>query len=291
MANIKKVMSANNLMPCSGFPAKNALMIFSRSTSKLFACILFWCQAALLAAPSVSMAAKEPLRQVSVQFNWMYQFEFAGPIAALEKGFYREAGLDVRLSQGGPNIDPIAPVAEGKTEFGIAGSSLVVDRFRKKPVIALAALMQHSAVGLLARKSAGINSVHDLKGKRVAVTFDTADELDAYLKSQSILPTDYQRIEHFMSVEELDAGKVDAIAVYTSNELFHIQNHVDDYILLSPRSSGIDLFGNVLFTNETMVKKNPAIVEAFRLATIKGWEYALNHPEEITDIILNRPGF
>lgn len=234
------------------------------------------------------MAAKEPLRQVSVQFNWMYQFEFAGPIAALEKGFYREAGLDVRLSQGGPNIDPIAPVAEGKTEFGIAGSSLVVDRFRKKPVIALAALMQHSAVGLLARKSAGINSVHDLKGKRVAVTFDTADELDAYLKSQSILPTDYQRIEHFMSVEELDAGKVDAIAVYTSNELFHIQNHVDDYILLSPRSSGIDLFGNVLFTNETMVKKNPAVVEAFRLATIKGWEYALNHPEEITDIILEK---
>ena|GEM_PF-3186390 len=248
--------------------------------------LIICCFGLLLASAGISRAEGKPLKKVTIQLNWMYQFEFAAPIAALEKGFYREAGLDVTLSQGGPNVDPISPVAQGKIEFGIAGSSLVVDRSKNKPVVALAALLQHSAVGLLARKSAGINNVHDLKGKRVAITFDTSDELDAYLKSQGILPRDYRRIDRFMTVEELDDDKVDAIAVYVSNELFHIQGRVNDYILLSPRSSGIDLFGNALFTSEMMVKKHPEVVETFRKATIKGWEYALTHPEEVVDIIL-----
>jgi signal transduction histidine kinase len=256
------------------------------STAGFVTRLIILCFGLLVAGSGISGAEDKPLQKVSIQLNWMYQFEFAAPIAALEKGFYREAGLDVALSQGGPNIDPISPVADGKIEFGIAGSSLIVDRSKNKPVVALAALQQHSAVALLARKSAGINSVHDLKEKRVAITFDTSDELDAYLKSQGILTKDYQRIDRFMPLADLDAGKVDAIAVYVSNELFHIQDRVDDYMLLSPRSSGIDLFGNVLFTSEMMVKKQPEVVEAFRKATIKGWEYALTHPEEVADIIM-----
>lgn len=236
--------------------------------------------------PASPALASEPLTQTSIQLNWMYQFEFAGPIVALEKGFYREAGLDVELHQGGPHIDPITPVADGKVDFGIAGSSLVVERFGGKPVVALASLMQHSAVGLLARRSAGIGSVFDLKGKRLAITFDTADEIDAYLKSQGIIPSDYQRIEHFVSVEGLDAGEADAIAVYVSNELYDIGDRVDDYMLFTPRSSGIDLFGNILFTNESLVKEHPELVESFRKATIKGWEYALAHPLEVTEILL-----
>lgn len=218
----------------------------------------------------------------------MYQFEFAGPIAALEKGFYREAGLDVELHQGGPNIDPITPVANGAIDFGIAGSSLVLDRYGGKPVVALASLMQHSAVGLLARKSAHIGSVFDLKGKRLAITFDTAAENDAYLKSQGITASDYQRIDHFVSVAGLDAGEADAIAVYVSNELFQIRDRIDAYMLFTPRSSGIDLFGNILFTSEKLLARHPERVKAFRQATIRGWDYALKHPQEIADLILAR---
>lgn len=244
--------------------------------------------AALLAFAKAPVHAAEPLARTSIQLNWMYQFEFAGPITALEKGFYREAGLDVELHQGGPHIDPIAPVAEGTIDFGIAGSSLVLERFGGKPVVALASLMQHSAVGLLARKSAHIGSVFDLKGKRLAITFDTAAENDAYLKSQGIAPSDYQRIDHFVSVDGLDAGKADAIAIYVSNELFQIRDRIDQYMLFTPRSSGIDLFGNILFTSEKLVAQHPERVKAFRQATIRGWDYALKHPQEVTDLILAR---
>ncbi len=237
---------------------------------------------------STSVSAQKPLIKTSLQLNWMFQFEFAGPIAAVEKGFYRDAGLQVVLRQGGPEIDPVSPVAKGEIDFGIAGSSLVVERFNGKPVVALASMMQHSAVGLLARRSAGIGSVFDLKGKRLAISFDTADEIEAYLESQGIQSEDYQLIDHFVPVEDLDAGKADAIAVYVSNELYHIRERVDDYMLFTPRSSGIDLFGNILFSNETLVAQRPELVEAFRKATLKGWEYALTHPREIAEILVSR---
>jgi signal transduction histidine kinase len=229
-----------------------------------------------------------PTGTLNAAQNSRFQFEFAGPIAAKEKGFYAEEGINVDLRQGGPNIDPVTPVAEGRADFGISGSSLIVERFQNKPVVALASLMQHSAVGLLARKSAGINSVYDLAGKRLSITFDTAVELNAYLKSQGINSGDFQRIEHFVPIEELDHGKADAIAVYISNELYHIQSRPDDYILFSPRSSGIDLFGNILFTNEQMIRDHPELVAGFKKATIKGWDYALKNPREISQVIFTK---
>lgn len=239
----------------------------------------------LLFFSAYHVAAYAKTTDVSIQLNWMFQFEFAGPIAAKEKGFYRDAGIKVEFREGGPAVDPVTPVAEGDADFGVSGSSLVVNRFHDKPVVALASLMQHSAVGLLARKSAGINSVNDLVGKKLAITFDTAVELDAYLKSQGIVAGDYQRIEHFVPLEDLDKGEADAIAVYTSNELYHIQSRPDDYMLFSPRSSGIDLFGNILFTNESMIKNHPEVVAAFRDATIRGWDYALKNQQEVARII------
>jgi len=248
-----------------------------------FPAVLLW-----LLCSACNVAAHAKTTDVSIQFNWMFQFEFAGPVAAKEKGFYRDAGLKVEFREGGPEVDPVTPVAKGDTDFGISGSSLVVDRYLNKPVVALASLMQHSAVGLLARKSAGINSVNDLVGKKLAITFDTAVELDAYLKSQGIVSGDYQRIEHFVPLEELDQGNADAIAVYTSNELYHIRSRPDDYMLFTPRSSGIDLFGNILFTNELMIKNQPEVVAAFRDATIKGWDYALKNQREVARIIYEK---
>ncbi|MEJ2213897.1 MAG: ABC transporter substrate-binding protein [Gammaproteobacteria bacterium] len=255
-----------------------------------FSVLIRNCQILLLIIVSITCSAaafsnEQKAFKTSIQLNWLYQFEFAGPIAAKEKGFYKEAGLDVVLRQGGPDVNPVDPVVNQQADFGISGSSLIVERYHGKPVVALNALMQHSAVALLAKKSSGIDSVYDLVGKRLAITTDTAVELEAYLKSQGITGEDYTDLHHYVPVEGLEKGEADAVAVYLSNELFHIQENIDDYIIFSPRSSGIDLFGNILFTHEDMITKHPEIVEAFRMATIRGWEYALKKPEEIAQII------
>ncbi len=225
--------------------------------------------------------------ETSIQLNWKFQFEFAGPIAAKEKGFYAQQGLNVVLNEGGPDIDPVESVIKGRSHFGISGSSLIIDRYEGKPVVALATLLQNSAVGLLVRKSAGVKSVFDIQGKRLAIGKDNVDEIQAYLASWGISPDSNEIRTQFYRIQDLEKGQIDGLAVFVSNELYPIRERLNDYLLLTARSRGIELFGNILFTTEDQINQHPEQVEAFRKATIQGWAYALEHPAEIAKIIFD----
>lgn len=249
----------------------------------LFACL--W----LAAMPAQPARADGVAQPVSVQLHWRHQFEFAAFYAALENGFYREAGLDVRIREGGPGIDAVGEVAAGRADFGVGTSTLVVDRYRGVPVVVLAALMQHSPVGLLARRANGINSVHDLAGRPVAVDPHDRDEIEAYLRASGIAAADIRLVDQrSWDLDDLDSGREAAKVVYVSNEPFLIRGREHDYLLLTPRSAGIDLFGNVLFSTDAMVRNHPDTVTAFRAATLRGLTYALAHPDEVASLILAR---
>ena len=258
--------------------------------------ILVVCNASAQTALSPARNSPEPVstarvsaRAVSVQLSWKYQFEFAAFIAAQEKGYYRDAGLDVSIREWAPGVDPAKDVSERKADFGVLASSLVVERANGRPVVALAALMQHSAVGLLARRKSGVESVHDLAGKRVATTHDTEDEILAYLSANGLSKEKYTRLSDVgFGIDVLTENKADAVAIYVSNEAYSIIEQANDYVILSPRAAGIDLFGNVLFTSQRLIDADPKRVKAFRTATLRGWDYALAHPEELVDLIVAR---
>ncbi|PIV88063.1 MAG: hypothetical protein COW48_08180 [Hydrogenophilales bacterium CG17_big_fil_post_rev_8_21_14_2_50_63_12] len=227
---------------------------------------------------------------VSVQLIWKHQFEFAAFYMAEEQGYYRAAGLEVAIREGGPGIDAVKEVLDGRADFGVGTSALVVDRYQGgKPVVALATLMQHSPIALLARRHNGVESVHDLAGKPIAVDTHSRDEIEAYLRASGLPTRQIRLIEQSdWTLASLDAGQEAAKAIYVSNEPFLIRGREHEYLLLTPRSAGIDLFGNLLFTSEAVVQRRPETVKAFREATLKGWAYALAHPEEAADLILAR---
>src|SRR6202171_2368518 len=84
----------------------------------------------LVTAACLLLLASHPaaaLDQVSMQLKWKHQFQFAGYYAALEQGFYRNAGLDVTIREGGPDIDVAETVASGKANFGVWGSGVLRD--------------------------------------------------------------------------------------------------------------------------------------------------------------------
>jgi diguanylate cyclase (GGDEF)-like protein/PAS domain S-box-containing protein len=227
--------------------------------------------------------------RVSVLLNWKHQFEFAAFYAAEARGFYRAAGLDVEIREGGPGVDTVKEVVAGQADFGVGASSLVADRYRGAPVVAIASLMQHSPVGVLALRRHGVNAVHDLAGRPVAVDPHNRDEVEAYLLAAGI-PREHIRLveQTDWTLASLERGEIAAKIVYVSNEPFWFRGREREYLLLTPRSAGIDLFGDVLFAHEKLVAERPEIVKAFRAATLKGLVHALDHPEEITDLILAR---
>ena len=83
----------------------------------------------------------------------------------------------------------------------------------------------------------------------------------------------------------LTRGETDAILIYNTNEPFYFKQDNINIFTISPRDYGIDFYGDNLFTSELEVKNNPQRVQAIRQATIKGWQYAINHQAEIIKLI------
>ncbi len=106
--------------------------------------------------------------KVRLQLEWHYQFEYAGFIAAREKGFYREAGLDVDIIEYQPGHDVIERVLDNQVEFGIHNAALVLSDGEVAPVVMLATYLQRSPLVLITQPD--IRRPSDLLGKRIMGT-------------------------------------------------------------------------------------------------------------------------
>ena len=224
------------------------------------------------------------LDAVTLQLKWSHSFQFAGYYAAQEKGYYRDAGLDVTIQAAQPGDDPIKKVLGGEAQYGVGNSSLLLARNAGHPVVLLAAIFQHSPVVFIAKAQLPVQGIQDLKGKRVMLEHQS-DELLAYLKQEGISLDDIVHIEHSFNMQDLLEGKVDVISSYIIHEPYFLDKIGFPYHTYTPRSVGIDFYGDNLFTTEQEIKNNPARTKAFREASLRGWEYAMEHPEEIADFI------
>ena len=240
------------------------------------------------ATPLASRAQtpKRELEKVTLQLKWKHQFQFAGYYAAIEKGFYRDAGFEVTLKEPQANEDPIDTVLAGKAQYGVAASELALHRARGRPLVVLATILQHSPLVLIAA-GGGEMSVHDLDGKRLMlVPYEL--ELFAYLAREGLSTDHFQLLPHTFSPADLMAGKVDALSGYSTDEPWVLRNAGFAYSLFSPRTAGIDFYGDTLFTTSARANKDPKRVAAFIDASLQGWQYAMTHPEEIVDLIRAR---
>jgi PAS domain S-box-containing protein len=226
-------------------------------------------------------------QKVKLQLKWKHQFQFAGYYAAIEKGFYNEAGIEVLLIEASEGQNPSIAVIEGKAEFGVCTSDILLMRSQGKPAVVLATIFQHSPQILIASKASGVNNVHDLAGKRIALEPNAADII-AFMNDEGI-SLDMCTIDHHsFDANGLLNGEIDAISAYSTDELFVVQQANFEHIVISPLMGGIDFYGDVLFTTEQIIRKNPALVAQFREASLKGWVYAMNNPEEIIELIYTK---
>ena len=223
---------------------------------------------------------------VTMQLRWTHQFQFAGYYAALQQGFYKDAGLDVTLKEGGPSISPINEVLAGRADFGVSTSGLVKAYLDGKPILMLAPIIQHSPQVLLSIGTKLTNPADIAKAGPISLQpGDECTDLKAIFINEGI-SLDKLKITSGANLDDLVHGKIVAMNAYISNETFWLKKHGIAYSTVKPESYGMDFYSDVLFTNQSMEKTHPETVAAFRTATLKGWEYALSHQDEIIDLIL-----
>jgi signal transduction histidine kinase/ABC-type nitrate/sulfonate/bicarbonate transport system substrate-binding protein len=225
----------------------------------------------------------QELEEVSLQLKWKYQFQFAGFIAAVEKGFYKDAGLDVKLLEYTNKTDTIKDMMDGKIQFGVSDSALMLEALKGVPITGLMAMYQQSPYILMSLKSSNIKTIKDIEGKRVAIYDDVnGDAIKSMLKINNISfiqkPIDEKLIK-------LKNKEIDLAISYISNEPYIAKEMGMDVRTLKLNDDGFERYGDILFTLKDTVKNNPILVEKMRKATKKGFEYAFTHIDEMISII------
>lgn len=224
--------------------------------------------------------------KVILQLKWFHQFQFAGYYAAKEKGFYDEVGLDVEIKQRDLNSNNIEQVINNEAQYGVADSALLLYKMRDEPVVIVAPIFQHSPNVLISLKSNKINSPYDLEGKNISIYANDIDSFTifAMLKKFGVKPNilTQRNSDDYL---KLMNKEIDLTSAYLSNETFYFKEKNLDINIINPMFYGFDLYGDMLFTNKDEALNHPDRVDKFKKATLKGWLYALNHKEEIIELI------
>lgn len=249
----------------------------------------YWLRLTLIIIPLLWLAPVSAAEKVVLQLRWHHQPQFAGYYMAQAKGFYRDAGLDVSIRAGDGNHIPVVEVNEGKAQFGVGNMEVFTLWAEGYPFIALAAIYQHSPNVLIARGDRHITSLADLAGRKVMLfPGDLNPEIMAMLTKAGIKGSDLQRVTTSTDIQAFITGKVDAFSAYLTNEPYLLDQLGVSYRIFDPHAMGMDFYSDLLFTSRQYLLKHPKTVAAFRAASLKGWNYALDHPEETLQVIRQR---
>lgn len=226
---------------------------------------------------------------IVLQLKWRHAFQFAGYYAALEQGYYKEAGLDVEIRELTGERTPVQMLLAGEVDYAIAGAELLIHRAEGEPVVALAAIFQHSPYAFLVREDSGMTRVEDFVGKRIMLGSDTQDaELQATLRRAGLREISFVRQLTSYDAFSLVNETTDVFNAYVTDQGFTLQEAGVRTRYILPQRYGVDFYSDVLATTEEEIEEHPQRVRAFRAATIRGWEYALQNPDELIALILAR---
>jgi len=235
-----------------------------------------------------SLLAQRNAEKVSIQLDWKYQFEFAGFIAAKEKGFYRDAGLDVELREYHDGIDIGSDVLAGRATYGVYNSSIMVENGRLKPIVLMGTYFQHSPLIFVARK--GIKNPSDMIGKIImGTTYELKySSLALLLNHFSISPKNAHFIDQTFNIQNFIDGKVDVMSAFRSNQLYELDRRGIEYEIIDPAQYGFMMSAVNLFTSPIEAIEHTDRTQKLIEATNRGWRYALDHPNEMIDILVHK---
>ncbi|WP_170450296.1 ABC transporter substrate-binding protein [Ruegeria arenilitoris] len=250
--------------------------------------------AALGFAASSAFAADE----VTLQLKWVTQAQFAGYYVAKDKGFYEEEGLDVTILPGGPDIAPTQVIAGGGADVTVEWMpAALAAREKGLPLVNIAQPFKSSGMMLTCWKDAGISSPEDLKNRTLGVWFFGNEFPFMSWMSQLGIDTGgksengVEVLKQGFNVDPLLQRQADCISTMTYNEYWQVIDagvSPDELVTFKYEDQGVATLEDGLYVLEDNLS-DPAFVdkmERFVRASMKGWKYAEENPDEAAEIVL-----
>ncbi len=250
--------------------------------------------AAVLFSLSVPARAAET---ITLQLKWVPQAQFAGYYVAAAKGFYAAAGLDVTIKPGGPDINPSQMIAGG-------GADVIVDwmpsalaaREKGVKLVNIAQIFERSGMELTCRRDSGVTDPAQFKGKTLGVWFSGNEYPFLAWMAKLKLATDGGKdgvtvLKQGFNVDPLLQKQAACISTMTYNEYWQLIEagmKADQLLVFEYEDQGVATLEDGLYTTEAKLA-DPAMVAKlarFLKASLKGWQYARDNPDEAVKIVM-----
>ena len=232
---------------------------------------------------------------ITIVLDWTPNTNHTGIYVALEKGYFKEAGLNVEVIQP-PEGGAEALVASGKAQFGVSCQDTLAPAFvgaSKLPVTAVAAILQHNTSGIISRAGEGMDTPKGLEGKKYA-TWDLPVEKATIREVMKADEGDFNLVELIPStvtdeVSALQSKSVDAIWIYYgwAGVACQVVGLETDYFEFADIDPVFDFYTPVIIGNNEWLEKNRETAKAFLKALSKGYTDAVENPKEAADILMN----
>lgn len=245
----------------------------------------------IASSPGSALSAGESsLREVSVVFHWKAQAQWAGYYMAKEKGIYARHGLNATLIPRKGRSDSLDLLMDGRvtfaTHFLSAGVGL---RGAKQPVVLIGQMFNRSNLMVVARHSDGVDKIADLSGKAVCFWDGYYRFIfKSFFKNQGV--TNLRERPMGLTVSQFTSKQVSACSAMEYNEYNLIitspEVDKDDFIFFRLREMGMDFPEDAIYTTEETATTDPDICRVFVAATLEGWRYAQENPEETLAVVM-----
>jgi NitT/TauT family transport system substrate-binding protein len=246
--------------------------------------LLFFFTAGLFLPPAAGSAG---LKKATLLPQWFPQAQFAGYYVASEKGLYKKHGIDLKILRGGPERSFRKMLADGQADFATQFLSTGIEkRSQGFRIVSIGQIVQRSGLMLVAKKSSGIHTPADLNGKKVSLWKDFELQPRAFFRKYNL------RVDAIPQAYTLNLflrGGVDAASAMWYNEYHSILSagiNEDELTAFFFDRHDLNFPEDAVFCLEETWRKDPALCCAFMKATIEGWQYAFDHPEEALDIVM-----
>jgi NitT/TauT family transport system substrate-binding protein len=249
------------------------------------------------AAFALPLTAAHAADKVTIQLKWVAQAQFAGYFVAKDKGFYKDAGLDVTINPGGPDVAPPQVIAGGGADVVVDWMpSALASREKGVPLVNISQTFKHSGLELVCRKDTGIKKPEDLKGKTVGIWYGGNEYPFLNWMSKLDYKTDgspggVKILKQGFNVDPILQKQADCVSAMTYNEYWQVIDggfKPSDLVVFNYEKEGVATMEDGLWVMESKLK-DPAFVAKmakFVKASMKGWDYAKAHPDEAVKIIL-----
>jgi len=239
------------------------------------------------APASPTQAAPVQTQQVSLRLGWLANSQYAGDFVALDKGYFKERGIDARIDPGGPNIDPVSLTASGSNTIGNVSSiaAMFLARSQGIPVKAFATALQRHPFAFITLKDRNIHSPQDFVGKKIGIQATARPLIDAVIAKYNLPRDQVQIVVIGSDTTPLKTGQVDVITGWVIDAPQMAAVGADAVPLLL-WDMGIHLYAFTYFTTDDVLKNKPDLLTSFVAASAKGWDYAAKNPDEATDITM-----